>query len=88
MSDPYTFLSGALMVGYLVLGMFFFKFWRHTRESLFMMFAWAFWLMAANQFAVSASSSYDLDVGWTYILRLLAFALIILAIARKNVKTN
>lgn len=88
MTDPYQFIGGALTLGYIVLGLFFLKFWRRTRDMLFMMFAWAFWLMGANQFAVSASSSYDLDVGWTYVLRLLAFVLIILAIVRKNTETK
>jgi hypothetical protein len=88
MTDPYQFIGGALTFGYVVLGLFFLKFWRRTRDMLFMMFAWAFWLMGANQLAVSASSSYDVDVGWTYVLRLLAFVLIILAIVRKNMEAK
>jgi peptidoglycan/LPS O-acetylase OafA/YrhL len=88
MPHAYEFLGGALTVGYIVLGLFFLKFWRATRDSLFIMFAWAFWLMAANSIAVSAVGSYDVDVGWTYILRLLAFVLIIVAIIRKNIETK
>jgi len=88
MTEPYAFLGGALTVGYLVLGLFFLKFWRRTRDPLFITFAWAFWLMAGNQFAVSASGTYDLDVGWTYVLRLLAFVLIIVAIVRKNMEAK
>ena len=84
MPHTYEFLGGALTVGYIVLGLFFWKFWRRTRDALFVMFAWAFWLMAANAVAVSAVGSFDLDVGWTYLLRLLAFVLIIVAIVRKN----
>ncbi|HEX3971271.1 MAG TPA: DUF5985 family protein [Stellaceae bacterium] len=88
MPHVYEFLSGALTVGYIVLGLFFWKFWRRTSDSLFIMFAWAFWLMAANAIVVSAIGSYDLDVGWTYLLRLLAFVLIIVAIVRKNTGTK
>lgn len=88
MTDPYTFLNGALAAGYLVLGVFFLKFWRRTRDSLFITFAWAFWLMAANAVAVSVWSYSDLDVGWTYVLRLFAFVLIILAIVRKNMESK
>ncbi|HEX3971269.1 MAG TPA: DUF5985 family protein [Stellaceae bacterium] len=84
---PYAFLSGALTMGYLVLGLFFLKFWKRTRDPLFITFACAFGLMAANQFAVSVSGNYDIDVGWTYILRLLAFVLIIVAIVRKNMES-
>ncbi|HEX4192245.1 MAG TPA: DUF5985 family protein [Stellaceae bacterium] len=84
---PYAFLSGALTMGYLLLGLFFLKFWKRTRDPLFSTFACAFGLMAANQFAVSAWGNYDVDVGWTYILRLLAFVLIIVAIVRKNMES-
>jgi peptidoglycan/LPS O-acetylase OafA/YrhL len=88
MPHVYEFLSGALMVGYIVLGLFFWKFWRRTRDALFIMFACAFWLMAANTIAVTAIGGYELDVGWTYVLRLLAFVLIIVAIIRKNMETK
>lgn len=88
MPHVYEFLSGALLVGYIILGLFFWKFWRRTRDLLFPMFAWAFWLMAANTIAVAAIGGYDLDVGWTYVLRLLAFVLIIVAIIRKNTESQ
>jgi len=52
------------------------------------MFAFAFWLLAGNVLAVSDSEGVDLDVGWTYLLRLLAFVLIIVAIIRKNTETK
>lgn len=85
---PYEFIGGALTTGYVVLGLFFLKFWRRTRDSLFLMFACAFWLLAANGFAISMSDGYDVDVGWTYLLRLLAFVLIIIAIVRKNIEAK
>lgn len=88
MPNVYEFLSGGLTIGYIVLGLFFWKFWHRTRDFLFPMFAWAFWLMAANTIAVAAIGSYDLDLGWTYLLRLLAFVLIIVAIIRKNMETK
>jgi peptidoglycan/LPS O-acetylase OafA/YrhL len=88
MSHPYEFVGGALTMGYLVLGLCFLKFWRRTRDGLFMMFALAFWLLAASGLAVSVLSGYDSDIGWTYLLRLLAFVLIIIAIVRKNMEAN
>lgn len=84
----YQFLGGVLTMGYVVLGVFFLKFWRRTRDPLFITFAWAFWLLAVNGFAVSASNGYELDVVWSYMLRLLAFVLIIVAIVRKNMETK
>lgn len=85
---PFQFLGGVLTMGYFVLGVFFLKFWRRTHDPLFRMFAWAFWLMAVNGFAVSVSNGYELDVVWSYMLRLLAFVLIIIAIVRKNMETK
>lgn len=87
MNHSYEFLGGVLATGYIVLGVFFLKFWRRTRDPLFIMFAWAFWLMAANSTIVSIIGG-DLDVGWTYVLRLLAFVLIIVAIVKKNTETK
>lgn len=84
----YPFIGGVLTMGYIVLGLFFLKFWRRTRDPLFIMFAWAFWLMAVNGFAISASNGYELDVVWSYMLRLLAFVLIIIAIVRKNMEAK
>jgi hypothetical protein len=86
MTQFYGFLGGALTAGYVLLGIFFLKFWSRTRDILFVMFASAFWLLAANQIAISAFTGYDVDVGWTYMLRLVAFVLIILAIVRKNME--
>ena len=88
MLNIYDFIGGALTMGYLVLGLFFFKFWRRTHDPLFMMFAFAFWLLAANVLVISATEIADLDGGWTYVLRLLAFVLIIIAIVRKNMETK
>lgn len=85
---PYQFIGGALTAAYFVLGVFFLKFWRRTRDTFFLIFAFAFWLLAANGFEVSASNGYELDVVWSYVLRLLAFVLIIAAIVRKNMETK
>ena len=43
----YNFLSGAVALGYLVCGLFFLRFWRRTRDSLFMAFALASGLAVA-----------------------------------------
>ena len=79
------FVSGALAMGYLVAGVFFVRFWRRARETLFLAFAAAFGLLAAAQgLQVLAHGDRDWDshVYWT---RLAAFVLIILAILLKNV---
>jgi hypothetical protein len=81
------FMSGAVSLGYLVAALFFLKFWRRTRDSLFAAFAAAFVLMAANVAIPVLLGIHDEALGGRfYLLRLAAFMLIILAILRKNLK--
>jgi hypothetical protein len=82
------FVSGAISMGYLVLGVFFLKFWRRTRDSFFVLFALAFWLLAANQAAFTVIGAAGQGEGWIYLFRLGAFLLIIVAIVRKNMRIS
>jgi hypothetical protein len=79
-----AFLSGLTTMGFAAGGLFFAGFWRRTRDGLFAAFGIAFWLLAANQAAVSLLGIPREEQSWVYLLRLAAFALIILAILRKN----
>ena len=45
----FDFLSGAITMGFLVAGFFFLRFWKRTRDSLFLAFAAAFWLLGLAQ---------------------------------------
>ncbi|MDF2766050.1 MAG: hypothetical protein K0S81_3044 [Rhodospirillales bacterium] len=78
------FLAGAITMGHLAIGLFFLRFWRRTRDRLFLIFAFAFWLLAANQAAVALSNVPREEQSSIYLLRLAAFTLIILAIVSKN----
>jgi hypothetical protein len=79
-----TFLSGMTTMGYLIASLFFFRFWRRTSDSLFVYFGVAFCLLAITQ-ALSALSGIPSDgQAWIYLLRLLAFALLIVGIVAKN----
>ncbi len=80
----YDFLSGAVAFGYFVCGLFFLRFWRRTRDGLFMPFAIAFVLLGLGQSVLALGNIPTEDRGSIYLLRLLAFALIIFAIVRKN----
>ena len=79
------FLSGAAALAYLVAGMYFLRFWRVTRDRLFLSFAFAFWLLALNQAIATLLGATDERTGYTYLLRVLGFGLILCAIVRKNV---
>ena len=80
----YDFLSGAVSLGFLVCGLFFLRFWTRTRDPLFLSFALAFALLGVGQAIVALASLPTEEKGSLYLIRLAAFALIIVAILRKN----
>jgi len=77
-------ISGAIVMGHTIAGAFFLRFWSRTRDGLFLAFAAAFWLLALQQALVALSGGAREEQGWTYVIRLAAFILIIAAIVRKN----
>jgi hypothetical protein len=79
------FAAGAFTAGFLVASLFFFRFWRHSGDSLFAIFGVAFLLMALNAALPALLNLPDEDQAQIYLLRLAAFVLIIIAILRKNV---
>ncbi|HVJ11057.1 MAG TPA: DUF5985 family protein [Burkholderiales bacterium] len=78
------FFSGAVTMGYLVASGFFMRFWRKTADRLFLSFAIAFLLLAANQALALWLGAADERLGYTYLLRVLGFVLILAAIIDKN----
>ena len=78
------FLSGAVALGYVVAAGFFARFWRRTSDRLFLAFAAAFVLLALNQTLAQWVGAADERVAYTYLLRVLAFVLILAAIVDKN----
>ena len=87
MSDAmmlYDFLSGAVVLGYVTCALFFLRFWRRTRESLFLAFALAFMLLGGGQTVVALGNIPTEERGSLYLIRLAAYLLILSAIYRKN----
>lgn len=77
-------ISGALVMGYFVAGLYFLRFWRDTRDRLFGIFAAAFWLLAAQRAALALTADPTGEQLLLYSVRLLAFVLILAAIIDKN----
>ena len=80
----YDFLSGAVALGFFVCGLFFLRFWRRTRDQLFLAFALAFALLGTGQSILALANIPTEERGSIYLIRLTAFALILFAILRKN----
>ena len=80
------FINGAVMMACVVTGLFFLRFWKGTYDRLFLMFAVAFWLLAAYRVVIEAIGQSTTSSPAAYGLRLAAFIVIIAAIADKNRK--
>lgn len=77
-------LAGAIAVASVIVGLFFFRFWRHTRDKFFLYFALSFWIEAANRVALGLLVNTGEDGAVFYSVRVLAYGLILLAIWQKN----
>ena len=82
MSSP--LLSGALVLACAVIGLYFLRFWKSSRDPFFLWFALAFWIQGA-QWLHSGLHAHLSDYSPIYyVMRLVAYALIVVAIAQKN----
>ena len=80
----YDFLSGMLVGGFIMAALFFLRFWRRTREALFMFFAGAFLLLGVGQALLALTGLPVEERSWIYLIRLAAFLLILIGIFSKN----
>jgi hypothetical protein len=80
----YDFLSGAAALAFFACSLFFIRFWRRTREQLFLAFALSFALLGLGQSVIALAQVPTEEKGALYLIRLLAFLLILFAIYRKN----
>jgi len=79
-----AFLQGAIAMGCAAAGLFFLKFWHQSRDRLFVQFALAFWMLAMSYATLTLFSSASEWRVSVFVLRLLAFCLILYAIFDKN----
>jgi hypothetical protein len=78
------FILGLNVMAAVVAALFFLRFWRKTRDRLFVIFSIAFLLLAANWLLVAVLRRSEEQVALFYVLRLLAFIAIIVGIVDKN----
>lgn len=77
-------LQGATAALACVAGLFFWGFWRRTRDRFFVFFALSFWIESANRLHLGLSAQMGEDAPLNYAVRLVAYALILIAIWDKN----
>lgn len=79
-----AFLLGVVTTAFLTTGMFFFVYWRRSRDSLFLSFAVAFAMEAFNDASLLGSPHPNDANRWYYIVRLISFLIILAGILKKN----
>lgn len=82
------FMNGITVALCAVAGLIFLKFWFGARDRLFLMFAVAFWILAIDRTAltilpyfIARTTERDTVI---YLVRLLAFIVLLIAIIDKN----
>jgi hypothetical protein len=78
------FLAGAIVMGFLVAALMFLRFWKRTREGLFLAFSGSFLLLGATQGLLTLGNFQDEERSWLNLLRLAAFLLILFAMGWQN----
>ena len=80
------FTWGILAMASVVAALFFLRYWKESRERLFAFFALAFAGLAANWtgLAIIDRPNDEAQQTYAYVVRLVAFLIIILAIIDKN----
>ncbi|HTS75063.1 MAG TPA: DUF5985 family protein [Bryobacteraceae bacterium] len=78
------FLLGALSTLCVIAALHFFKFWRKTRDALFLAFAASFLVRSLNDFGRASSAHPNEGTLFSYFVSLAASLLIVLAIVLKN----
>lgn len=81
------FLLGANVMACAAIGLFFFRFWHKTHDRLLAIFAIAFWVLGFNWLALSFTTTDEVRT-WLYVIRLLAFLLILYGILQKNLNRS
>ncbi|HEY7790222.1 MAG TPA: DUF5985 family protein [Vicinamibacterales bacterium] len=78
------FLRGVVAMGCLVVSLFFLRFWRDSRDRFFLLFSLAFMALAASYVLLGIIAAANDWRVYVFVVRLVAFALILAAIIGKN----
>lgn len=82
------FLLGVIATTSLTAGLFFLRFWRETRDSLFLAFALAFLIEGVNRsFRIFYAHPSEASP-WIFVVRAFAFLIILIGIVNKNRRSN
>ena len=78
------FFAGAASISLLVIALFFLRFWKTTRDRLFLFFAGCFLCLMVERIVRATMPMENELAPYVYSIRLVAFVLILVAIMDKN----
>lgn len=78
------FVAGVLVMGYAVAALYFGRFYRVSGDRLFLFFSAGFALLAVQRLTLASAALLPLPLTAYYVLRLLAFVVILFGILDKN----
>jgi len=84
MHDVGVFLLGALAMGDLLAGVFFFRYWRVTQDRFFLYFTLSFAIQMICRVLLIATTANSESEPLVYAFRLLSYAMILAGIFDKN----
>lgn len=79
-------LLGAIIMAEFVVGLFFLRFWRATKDRFFLFFSISFFIEGASRMLFKFANYADEYDPLIYSVRLVAFLVILFAIIDKNLK--
>lgn len=82
------FLLGVIATASITAGLFFLRFWKATRDRLFLAFAAFFFIEAINRIILLGFERPNEGSPWIYLIRLLALVILLFAILQKNYGRN
>ena len=77
-------MTGAVSMGSLVIALFFLRFWRDSNDRFFLWFALSFFIEGLHRAYSALHDAGGEDSPLHYLIRLLAYGLILWAILEKN----
>jgi hypothetical protein len=77
-------ITGAITLASLVIALFFLRFWRNTGDRFFLYFSLSFFIEGLHRLYSALHDNNGEDSPLHYLIRLLAYGLILWAILEKN----
>ena len=84
MTSTHFAISGAILLGYWAIGLFFFQFQRRSGDRFFGFFGCAFWLLTFERILIIWVFPDQEEKSFVYVVRLISFLFILYAIIDKN----